>query len=189
MTTTNAQPSASHIEQMFEFYKELLSVRKSTPLLTLPNADEIVSRVDFRNTGPLQQAGLIVMTVDNGSTQATDIDSRYNSAVVVINATPETQKASRFLDGNGDPIALGSFELIASHVSSNSIAQGAVYSNNEFSVPAWSAAVFVEPREQARGIGLPVSSKEDVPPFGANQEVYIAGDFNGWTVDGTLAPY
>ncbi|GAL27126.1 putative pullulanase precursor [Vibrio variabilis] len=189
VTTTNAQPTSSNMEQMFEFYKELLAVRKTTSLLTLPNADEIMSRVDFRNTGPNQQAGLIVMTVDNGSSQTTDIDSRYDSLVVIINATPETQKASAFLDGSGDPIDLGNFELIDSHANSNSIAKGALFSNDEFSVPAWSAAVFVEPREQTRGLGLPVSSKEDVPPFGPNQKVYIAGDFNNWTADGTLAPY
>ncbi|CAH0526355.1 pullulanase-type alpha-1,6-glucosidase [Vibrio hippocampi] len=187
--TQQADPQATQIEQMFDFYQELLQVRTSTALLTLPDAQQILSRVDFRNTGPEQTAGLIVMTIDNGNTQETDIDSRYNSVVVMINATPETQTATHFIDHNGDPITLGDFELIETHADTRSIAGSASFADGKFSVPAWSAAVFVEPRSDTRGQGLPVSSKADIPPFGASQAIYIAGDFNGWTVDGTLAAY
>ncbi|WP_428772578.1 pullulanase-type alpha-1,6-glucosidase [Vibrio sp.] len=187
--TANAQPEAMHLERMFNFYKELNEVRKSTPLLTLPSGEEIINRVDFRNTGPNQQAGLIVMTIDNGASQTADIDSNYDAAVVVINATPDTQTTGQFVDGNNESITLGDFELINSHATSGSIAGSASYSNGQFSVPAWSAAVFVAPRGAERGTGLPVSSKADIPPFGPNQAIYIAGGFNGWTANGTAAAY
>ena len=187
--TANAQPGAVDLEQMFEFYKELLRLRKASPLMTLPGADEIMSRVDFRNTGEGQTPGMIVMTIDNGSTQETDLDSTLDSIVIVINATPEQQTAGNFLDNNNEAIALEGFELSPAHNQADSVAGNAGFADGTFTVPAWSSAVFVQPREGERGMGLPVSQKADIPPFGANQEIFIAGNFNDWTVDGTKATY
>ncbi|PSW06647.1 pullulanase-type alpha-1,6-glucosidase [Photobacterium lipolyticum] len=187
--TANAQPSAANLQQMFEFYKELLRLRKASPLMTLPGADEIMSRVDFRNAGEGQTPGMIVMTIDNGSTQTTDLDSNLDSIVIVINATPEEQAAGNFLDNDSKAIELAGFELSSTHNQANSIAGNASFTGGKFTVPAWSSAVFVQPRDGERGTGLPVTQKADIPPFKAGTQVYIAGSFNGWDPAGTKAPY
>ncbi|WP_338046935.1 pullulanase-type alpha-1,6-glucosidase [Photobacterium alginatilyticum] len=187
--TANAQPSAANLEQMFEFYKELLRLRKASPLMTLPGADEIMKRVDFRNTGKGQTPGMIVMSIDNGSTQTTDLDSALDSIVIVINATPNEQTTGSFLNSNNEAIALSGFELSSTHNQANSIAGNASFANGKFTVPAWSSAVFVQPRGNERGLGLPVSQKADIPPFEAAKKVYVAGSFNGWNKAGTEAAY
>jgi len=187
--TANAQPSAANLEQMFEFYKELLRLRKASPLMTLPGADEIMKRVDFRNTGKGQTPGMIVMSIDNGSTQTTDLDSALDSIVIVINATPNEQTTGNFLNSNNETIALAGFELSSTHNQTNSVAGNASFANGTFIVPAWSSAVFVQPRGNERGLGLPVSQKADIPPFEAAKKVYVAGSFNGWNKTGTEASY
>lgn len=185
-----AMPSAHNIDQMYENYLELLKLRSSTALITLPNADEINSRVDFRNTGVMQKAGLIVMTVDNGASQSTDLDSTLDSLVVILNARPDAQTVSGFVDNNGDAIELAGFELSDIH-STTGMAAGATFSSGAFTVPEWSVSVFVQPRSGDRGLGLPVSEKsDDLPPFGA-RAVYIAGDFAQatWDPAGIEVPY
>lgn len=167
--------AASDIDNMFNNYKEMLKLRKSTPLMTLPSAEEIINRVDFRNTGKQQTPGLIVMTIDNGSTQPTDLDENLDAVVVVINANPFIQTIDGFIDHQGKAINLSGFELAHN---SDGIANGASFTNGQFVVPEWSVAVFVQPRGEVRGLGLPVSEKTaDLPPF---KSVYVSGDFNGW---------
>lgn len=168
-------PSSSDIDTMFENYKEMLTLRKSSGLMTLPSAQEIINRVDFRNTGKNQTPGLIVMTIDNGSTQITDLDEKLDAVVVIINANPAQQNVRGFVDHQGQEILLSGFEL--GH-RANGIADGASFNDGEFTVPAWSVAVFVQPRGDVRGVGLPVSEKaSDLPPF---KVVRVAGSFNGW---------
>jgi len=181
--TANADASAANIQTAFAQYKEMLTLRKASPLMTLPSADEIIKRVDFRNTGKSQTPGLIVMTIDNGSTQATDLDENLDAVVVMINATPNEQKFNRF------PSVLSGFELSSAHSSSDSIANGASFADGTFTVPAWSSAVFVQARNGARGEGLAVTKKDEVPPFGHDTKIYVAGGFNDWKVDGTMASF
>jgi hypothetical protein len=61
--------------------------------------------------------------------------------------------------------------------------QDATFANSTFSVPALTTAVFVLPRDGARGEGLPVDlSNKDVsnlPPYGETN-VYVRGGMNGW---------
>ncbi len=184
-----SQPSAADMEQMLENYKEMLRIRTDSPLISLPGADEILARVDFRNTGIGQTPGLIVMTIDNGSTQATDLDPRYDAMVVVINASPDAQIVKDFKDHQAEAITLGQFELHPMHIARGTAGDSS-YGEGQFNIAPWSSAVFVLPREGAeRGFGLPVEKKvEDLPPFG-KQAIFVAGDFNGWKVNGTQAAY
>ncbi|WP_394143264.1 pullulanase-type alpha-1,6-glucosidase [Vibrio atypicus] len=179
----NSQATLSDVDAMFEHYKEMLTLRKSTPLMTLPSAQEIINRVDFRNTGKQQTPGLIVMTIDNGSTQTTDLDEKLDSVVVIINASPSAQTVGGFFDHQSKEIDLAGFEL--GH-SSDGVANGATFANGQFNVPAWGVAVFTQARGAERGLGLPVSEKaSDLPPF---KTVRVAGEFNGWSHD-TKAVY
>ncbi|KGY12844.1 pullulanase [Vibrio tubiashii] len=174
----NSQPTPSDIDAMLANYKELLRLRQSSELFTLPSGEEIINRVDFRNTGSAQTPGLIVMTVDNGITQSSDIDPNLDALVIVLNATPDHQSLGYFNDHNGNRIELSNFELSATHNAGN-MSNGAYFNatNQAFEVPAWSVAVFEQARGGERGLGLPVSEKlGDLPPFGT-RKVYIAGGF------------
>lgn len=178
-----SQPTGNDMIDMVDMYKELLSVRAHSNLLTLPSGQEIINRVDFRNAGAQQTPGLIVMTIDNGTSQGVDIDQRYDGAVVIVNASPDAQTIAGLVSAGA--VA----ELSPAHSVGGSIASGAMFSEGSFSLDAWSSAVFVLPRGDERGEGVPPSEKTpDVPPF-APQKVYVAGGFNDWTVDGTEMDY
>jgi pullulanase len=182
------KPGAAEIAQMESFYKELASLRKSSPLFTLGTGAEVMKRVDFRNVGPEQITGLIAMTIDDG-TGMTDLDSKLDGIVVLVNSTPDTQTIGDFKDGEGASIALSGYELssIQTDLGSDSIGNGATFDNGQFSVPAWSVAVFVKPQGSVQGIGLPVSKKQDlssIPPFG-DTPIYVKGLFEQW---GTEVP-
>lgn len=161
----------TEILQMSSYYLELLKLRSSSPLFTLGEGSEVISRVDFRNTGANQTPGLIVMTIDNGTSSGTDLDSSTDGLVVIINATPDSQSSGEFTDNNGNTMSLDGFSLssVQSALGSSSIGSGASFANGKFTVPAWSVAVFSKVRSGDRGTGLPVSKKQDmgsVAPFG-----------------------
>ena len=186
----NAHPQAKDLELMYSNYKEMLRIRSASDLMTLPSAEEIMKRVDFRNSGKGQTPGLIVMTIDNGSTQTMDLDSSLDSIVVVINASPETQVVGDFVDHESNAIELAGFALSEEHVDGG-VAGASQFAEGKFSVPAWSSAVFVQARNGERGLGLPVSEKlDDLPPFG-NTKIYIAGDFPAasWDPSTIEVPY
>lgn len=165
------KPTKADMQQMVSYFEELTRLRKDNPLLTLGKGEEVMKRVDFRNVGPDQVPGLIVMTIDDGISAGADMDSANDAAVVIINATPATQTVGNFKDGEDQAITLDGFQLSAAHSSVNSIAGDASFSSGEFTVPAWSAAVFVKPQGSERGTGLPVSKKDNpnLPPFGEAQ--------------------
>lgn len=175
------KPGASEIAQMDSFYKELASLRQSSPLFTLGTATEVMKRVDFRNVGPEQTTGLIVMTIDDGAGQ-TDLDKTTDGIVVVVNATPSTQTTGDFKDASGAAIALSGYELssIQTKLGTASIGNGASFADGQFSVPAWSVAVFVKPQGATQGTGLSVSKKQDpstIEPF--DVPVYLRGGLVG----------
>ncbi len=62
----HVKPSGADMATMVGFYQELAELRQSSRLLRLGSGAEVIKRVDFRNTGPDQEPGLIVMTVDDG---------------------------------------------------------------------------------------------------------------------------
>jgi pullulanase len=174
------KPTKADMQQMVSYFEELTRLRKDNPLLTLGKGDEVVKRVDFRNVGPDQVPGLIVMSIDDGVSAGADMDPANDAAVVIINATPDTQTVGNFKDGKDQAITLNGFQLSAAHSSVNSIAGDASFSSGEFTVPAWSAAVFVKPQGAERGTGLPISKKQDlatIEPF--DVPVYLPGKLIG----------
>lgn len=180
------KPTKADMQLMVSYFQELTRLRKDNPLLTLGKGEEVIKRVDFRNVGPDQIPGLIVMTIDDGVSAGADMDSANDAAVVIINATPGTQIVGNFKDGEEQTITLDGFQLSAAHSSVNSIAGDASFTSGEFTVPAWSAAVFVKPQGAERGTGLPVSKKDNpnLPPFG-DTPIYVKGLFEQW---GTEVP-
>ncbi len=178
----HVKPSGADMATMVGFYQELAELRQSSRLLRLGSGAEVIKRVDFRNTGPDQVPGLIVMTVDDGVNAGADLDPAIEGLVVMINATNQPQSIGDFLDGKDQPIDLSTLQLSPAHHAGSSIADGALASGGQLTLGAWSAAVFVKPQAGAQGAGLPVSKKIDlstVPPFG-DTDVFVRGFLNEW---------
>lgn len=176
------KPSGADMERMLGFYQELAELRQSSRLLRLGSGAEVIKRVDFRNTGPDQIPGLIVMSVDDGASAGADLDPAIDGLVVMINATNASQSIGDFRDGKDQPIDLTGMVLSSAHHAGSSIASGAAFDNGQLTLGAWSAAVFVKPQAGAQGAGLPVGKKTDlstVPPFG-DTEVFVRGFLNQW---------
>lgn len=178
----HVKPSGADMATMVGFYQELAELRQSSRLLRLGSGAEVIKRVDFRNTGPDQVPGLIVMTVDDGVNAGADLDPAIDGLVVMINATNASQSISNFRDGNDQPIDLASLQLSPAHHGGESIARDAAVNGGTLTLGAWSAAVFVKPQSGAQGSGLPVGKKTDlstVPPFG-DTAVYLKGFLDEW---------
>lgn len=178
----HVKPSGADMATMAGFYQELAELRQSSRLLRLGSGAEVIKRVDFRNTGPDQVPGLIVMTVDDGVNAGADLDPAIEGLVVMINATNQPQSIGDFRDGKDQPIDLSTLQLSPAHHAGSSIADGALASGGQLTLGAWSAAVFVKPQAGAQGAGLPVSKKIDlstVPPFG-DTDVFVRGFLNEW---------
>lgn len=178
----HVKPSGADMATMVGFYQELAELRQSSRLLRLGSGAEVIKRVDFRNTGPDQEPGLIVMTVDDGINAGADLDPAIDGLVVMINATNAPQSVSDFRDGNDQPIDLSTLQLSPVHHGGESIARDAAVNGGTLTLGAWSAAVFIKPQSGAQGTGLPVGKKTDlstVPPFG-DTAVYLKGFLNEW---------
>ena len=149
-----AAPGEAELKQMTAFYQELTELRKSSPLFTLGEGSAVMKRVDFRNTGSDQQAGLLIMTVDDGVKAGASLDSRLDGLVVAINAAPESRTLNEFA---GETLQLSAIQQAAGE---NSLAHGVqIAADGTVTLPAWSVAVLEMPQGDAQGAGLPVSSK------------------------------
>jgi pullulanase-type alpha-1,6-glucosidase len=64
-------------------YRELLRIRRSSPVFGLPTADEVERRLTFPLGGADETPGVITMCLDG-----TGLDPRWRTVVVIFNATP-----------------------------------------------------------------------------------------------------
>lgn len=135
-------PGRDSIMAAVHHFRELLAVRKSTVLLRLRTGEDVQARVRFHNVGRDQVPGLIVMSVSDVVPELRPIDPNYKNVVVVLNATPKTQvygengwKGSAF---ELHPVLSMSHDEVVKHSSYDS-------NDGTFSIPAMTAAVFVEP--------------------------------------------
>ncbi|GAA2668704.1 hypothetical protein Apa02nite_047680 [Actinoplanes palleronii] len=128
-------PSAEVMNLAAERYRELLRIRRSSPVFGLPTADEVQRRVTFPLGGPGETPGVIVMGLDG-----TGLDERWRRLVVVFNATDEP--TCQVVPGEG-PLRLHP-ELTAS---ADPVLRGASavtkLDGAELTVPARQVAVFV----------------------------------------------
>ncbi|MBX2849102.1 MAG: pullulanase-type alpha-1,6-glucosidase [Acidiferrobacterales bacterium] len=79
-----------HIRFINEGFLDLLAIRSSSALFTLPTSAEIQKRVQFLNTGPEQKNGLIAMSIDDGysNVDIKDLDPLFSQILVMINHGP-----------------------------------------------------------------------------------------------------
>lgn len=149
-----AKPSNSEIVQMSAFYQELTQLRKASPLMSLGDGASIMKRVDFRNTGPDQQLGLLVMTLDDGVSAGSDLDSSVDALVVVINASPTSRTISDFI---GEQLQISPIQQALGRTS---LAYGTqISTDGSVTVPAWSVVVLQKQQQGAQSTGIVVISK------------------------------
>ncbi|MBI5353271.1 MAG: pullulanase-type alpha-1,6-glucosidase [Chloroflexi bacterium] len=127
-------PTQADIESASAVFRELLSIRKSSPLFRLQTADRIKQSVSFLNTGKDQVPGLIVMHLNNSS----GLDANYRDIIVLFNSRPE---AVTFTDAS-----FSGMNYVLHPIQQNSadaITKTASFTANTFNVPPRTTAVFV----------------------------------------------
>jgi len=195
----NRQADSVDIEWAANTYQDLLKIRSGSSLFRLTTAEQVIDRLGFHNTGGDQVHGVIVMSLDDGagcinSTKdyegncdaATDLrpdlDPSVDALVVVFNGSDSEQT---MMVPSATGFALHGVQLDSSDsvVASSSVVS--VDGNGEFTVPAFTTAVFVKAQMGTQGQGVnafATAGVPDVAPYGANT-VYIRGDMNSWGTD------
>jgi len=129
-------PTQQQIADNNAIFREMLQVRFSTPLFRLPTAEVVQERLRFFNTGPEQTPGVIAMLLDDSL--GDDLDPNYSMVMVIFNATPETQVVTiQELGG----LAWDLHPVLANSV--DPVVRAADEVDGQFSVPAFTTAVFV----------------------------------------------
>lgn len=134
------KPSANLIELCREQFLVLLRLRYSSPLFRLPSAEAIRSQLHFHNTGPNQEAGLIVMQISSAGQPDSSqevYDPQYSHVWVLLNSNPHKVA---FEPPAGDvPLQLHPLQQEQSYYR-----WCKACSNNTLEVQAHAAAVFVQ---------------------------------------------
>jgi pullulanase-type alpha-1,6-glucosidase len=82
------RPASADIRDAFDHFREVLAIRRSSPLFRLRTAADVRSRLRFHNTGPDQIPGVIALSVADADGS---VDRRLALVAVVINATDDRQ--------------------------------------------------------------------------------------------------
>jgi pullulanase len=129
-------------------FREMLRIRKSTPLFRLRTEAEVMTRLDFHNVGPSQVPGLIVMSISDGTCAGADLDPQLDGVVVLVNANDEAQTFAL-------PGAAGYALHAVQQASADAVVRGASFDggNATFSVPGRTTAVFVQAQGGTQGAG------------------------------------
>ncbi len=132
-------PDSGDISQAVEQFIELLQIRRSSALFRLPSQSEVMDKVAFHNTGPMQFPGLIVMSIadDYG-----DVDLTNELVVVLFNAADDA--AGFAFPSSGRDFLLHPVQK----TSVDPVVQSAYYDRaaEAFEVPARTTAVFLVQR-------------------------------------------
>jgi len=177
-TKSNTRVYADEIHFSSDVFNEFLQIRKSSNLFRLTTAQNVMDRLGFHNIGKNLTPGLIVMSIDDG-VGLTDLDPEHDALVVVINGTSE-QHSHTVPTAKGfvlHPVQAASADLMVQDASFSEAA-----TDGTFTVPAYTAAVFVKPQNGAQGEGLKADATMGAPdfaPYGLTT-VYVRGAMNGW---------
>ncbi|AWB66932.1 DUF3372 domain-containing protein [Saccharobesus litoralis] len=185
------------IEWASAVYQDFLKIRKSSKLFRLTSAEQIMDRVGFHNTGSSQTHGVIVMSLDDGAgckngtkdyagncdvttDLRADLDPNYDGLIVVFNgtATEQTMVVPTALGFALHDVQANSDDSV---VASASVSE--VDGNGQFTVPAYTTAVFAKKQDGAQGAGINIYAtvgEPDIPPYDATT-IYLRGDMNEWS--------
>lgn len=149
------KPSKTDIEFASAVFRELLAVRKSSPLFRLQTADQVQKSVSFFNSGEGAEPGLIVMRIEDKD----NLDASFKEIVVIFNARPETvtftDPAFSGKDYNLHPIQAASVDEVV---------RSAAFDGQAFQLPGRTSAVFVVSEGQPAPTAEPAAA-EDSPQF------------------------
>jgi pullulanase-type alpha-1,6-glucosidase len=142
LANPNLAVSSADILNANAHFREMLSIRQSSPLFRLRTGDDVMARVRFSNTGPDQIPGVIVMDISD-MVDGEDVDPLHEYIVVVFNATTETAVYTH------EEVAGMALQLHQVQAGSNDpIVQESTFDSETgtFRVPARTTAVFVLPQ-------------------------------------------
>ena len=147
-------PAAGDIAAARDHFRELLKIRRSSKLFRLDAKSDVLKRVDFLNAGPTQTAGVIAMTVTDGTCAGAgaDLDPARDAVIAILNATTTAQTVTV-------PGATGFTLHAVQQGSADAIVKGASVSGTAFTVPARTSAVFEQLQSGAQGTGLPCNTR------------------------------
>ncbi len=137
------KPTSAQIKGSASHFREMIAIRKSSPLFRLRTAAEVQEQLSFLNTGPDQVPGLIVMRLTDP--RAVHVGNPYKQVVVVFNASDET------LTYTNDAFKVAGMQLHpVQRTSADATVRAATVNtaSGTVSVPARTTAVFVEGKYQ-----------------------------------------
>ncbi|NVK25849.1 MAG: DUF3372 domain-containing protein [Gammaproteobacteria bacterium] len=175
---TNIAVTGTDIDFTEDVFNEFLQIRSSSPLFRLTTEQDIIDRVGFHNTGASQTEGIIVMSLDDG-TGVADLDSNYDAIVVVINGTDseETMTVKSATGFTLHPVHANSIDAMVAAASFTPNANDAA--NGDFTVGAYTAAVFVKVQSGGQGDGVPADPDFVASPYGETDIAVVgSGDWS-----------
>lgn len=116
------------------YFRELLRIRYSSPLFRLRDQQSVIDQVRFLNTGPAQTPGLIVMQLDGNGLHAKDLVVLFNGSNQTISFEHDALDAAHY---SLHPVQRWSIDRGT---------RQAVYSNQQFHIPAMTTSVFIAHR-------------------------------------------
>ncbi len=128
------------IKTAHEAFKDLLQIRKSSPLFRLRTGDDVMNKLKFYNVGPSQTPGVIVMHLNDESGDS--VGGPYRNIVVLFNANPSPQSIST-TSLSGKALKL---HPVQANSNADVVVKQSTFSAGTFNVPARTTAVFVETR-------------------------------------------
>ena len=139
---SSAQARFDEIYASHLYFKDILRIRKSTPLFRLRTGVEVRERVRFYNAGAEQQPGLVVMAILDREQPA--LDPEVKSVVVFFNVD-KAQKTVTLSDYAGIPLEP---HPVLQRSLADLVVKQARYESGSgtFILPPRTTAVFVEKR-------------------------------------------
>jgi len=124
-------------------FRDMLRVRRDTPLFRLRTSEDVLARVAFHATGPDAPPGVIVMELRDDVPGLADLDGELDRVLVVFNASPTRAN----LELPGDPARLWTLHpTLAGGADEEALRSAVVYpGTTRVTVPALTTAVFVAP--------------------------------------------
>ena len=142
------KPGKNEIMLSTAHMREVLAIRRSSPLFRLSSAVEIQKRVTFYNTGPYQSPGVIVMGLsDDDADGVATIDPSFKRILVCVNVTGEAvtvDDPNMMRDLAGVEMEL--HPLQGSEAPDDAHLAMAKWVGGEATVPPYTVVVFVERR-------------------------------------------
>ncbi len=125
--------TADDIQFSSAVFMELVKLRMSSPLFRLTDAQQIIDKVKFHNTGLTQQLGVIAMSIKG--------DASTSSLVIIFNTSSENKLISTIADAQNYQLHPIQQQSIDERVTKAKV------ETNVFYVPPLTTAVFIEQKE------------------------------------------